>query len=119
MNSSTRVLLVDDETRFCDSLSEILVLSGFLVTSAQSGQEAMEFLTTEVFDLLLLDVELPDMLGYQIMDCLQGENFGAATIMLTGNATVATAVEALKRELMTILKNRWIMICFSRPSARH
>ncbi|MBU0960631.1 MAG: response regulator [Proteobacteria bacterium] len=104
MNVSTRILLVDDEPRFCDSLAEILSLSGYLVTSAQSGEEAVELLTKDVFDLLLLDVELPDMLGYQIMDHLKGENSGAATIMLTGNATVTTAIEALKKGAYDYLK---------------
>jgi two-component system, cell cycle sensor histidine kinase and response regulator CckA len=97
MNDSIRILLVDDEPRFCESLAQILHLSGHLVTSAQSGNEAVELLVKNVFDLLLLDVELPDMLGYQIMDSLKDENFGAATIMLTGHATVETAIEALKK----------------------
>ena len=104
MNVLARILLVDDEPRFCESLAEILGLSGYLVTIAQSGKEAVDLLKKGVFDLLLLDVELPDMLGYRIMDSLQDENFGAATIMLTGNATVETAIEALRKGAYDYLK---------------
>lgn len=104
MNVLARILLVDDESRFCESLSEILNLSGYQVRTAQSGEEANELLTKDVFDLLLLDVELPDMLGYRIMDSLKDENIGAVTIMLTGNATVETAIEALKKGAYDYLK---------------
>lgn len=104
MNDSIRILLVDDEPRFCESLAQILSLSGYRVTIAQSGDEAVELLKRNVFDLLLLDVDLPDMLGYQIMDSLKDENFGAATIMLTGHATVETAIEALKKGAYDYLK---------------
>lgn len=97
MNDSIRVLLVDDEPRFSESLAQILSLSGYLVTIAERGDEAVGLLAKNTFDLLLLDVELPDMLGYQIMDSLKDENFGAVSIMLTGNATVETAIEALRK----------------------
>ena len=104
MNDPTHILLVDDEPRFCESLARILSLSGFLVTIALRGDEAVGLLAKKNFDLLLLDVELPDMLGYQIMDCLNGKNFDAVTIMLTGNATVETAIEALKKGAYEYLK---------------
>lgn len=97
MNDHIRILLVDDEPRFSESLSQILSISGYQVTIAERGDEAVGLLAESVFDLLLLDVELPDMLGYKIMDHLKDENFGAVTIMLTGNATVETAIEALKK----------------------
>ena len=104
MNDSIRILLVDDEPRFSESLAQILTLSGYPVTIAERGDEAVGLLERYTFDLLLLDVELPDMLGYQIMDSLQGENFGAVTIMLTGNATVETAIKALKKGAYDYLK---------------
>ena len=104
MNDSAHILLVDDEPRFCESLSQILSLSGFQVKVALNGAEAVELLGKNTFNLLLLDVELPDMLGYQLMDCLEGKNSEAVTIMLTGNATVETAIEALKRGAYDYLK---------------
>jgi len=104
MNDSTHILLVDDEPRFSESLAQILTLSGYPVTVAERGDEAIGLLAHYTFDLLLLDVELPDMLGYQIMDNLKGENLDAATIMLTGNATVETAITALKKGAYDYLK---------------
>ncbi len=104
MNDSTRILLVDDEPRFSKSLAQILTLSGYSVTIAERGDEAIGLLARYTFDLLLLDVELPDMPGYQIMDSLKDENSDAATIMLTGNATVETAITALKKGAYDYLK---------------
>ncbi len=104
MNDSIRILLVDDEPRFCESLAQLLTLSGYQVIIARRGNEAVELLAKNSFDLLLLDVELPDMFGYQIMDSLKDENFGIPSIMLTGNATVETAIEALKKGAYDYLK---------------
>lgn len=104
MNDSGRILFVDDEPRFCESLSQVLSLSGYDVTVAHTGNEAVALLEQNTFDLLLLDVVLPDMLGYQIMDSLKDEDFGTATIMLTGKGTVETAVEALKKGAYDYLK---------------
>jgi len=118
MNDSARILLVDDEPRFCESLSQILSLSGYNVTISYTGKEAVELLEGNTFDLLLLDVVLPDMPGYQIMDSLKDEDLGTATIMLTGNATVETAIEALKKGAYDYLKNRLIMSSFLIPFVR-
>ena len=104
MNDSAHILLVDDEPRFCESLSQILDLSGYQVSIALNGAQAIELLKENTFNLLLLDVELPDMLGYQLMDYLEGSNSEAVTIMLTGNATIETAIEALKKGAYDYLK---------------
>ncbi len=104
MNGSTRILLVDDEPRFCESLAEILISSGYLVTIAYTGKEAVQLLSENVFDLLLLDVVLPDIPGYLIMDSLKDENFEVPAIMLTGYASMETAIEALRKGAYDYLK---------------
>ncbi len=96
MNDVKRILLVDDEANFCHSLAEVLRCNGYHVSLALEGRQALALLEKEVFDLLLLDVDLPDMPGYRIMEKLTGENRDASTIMLTGFARVETAVEAMK-----------------------
>ena len=104
MNVPIRILLVDDEPRFCESLAEILSSSGYLVTTAQTGKEAVQLLSENVFDLLLLDIVLPDMPGYLIMDNLKDENFGIPAIMLTGYASMETAIESLRKGAYDYLK---------------
>ncbi len=104
MNGPIRILLVDDELLFSDSLAQILRLAGYEVSTAQRGDEAVALLAECCFDLLLLDVELPDMFGYQIMDSLKGKNSDAVSIMLTGNATVKTVKEALRKGAYDYLK---------------
>ncbi|BCL60581.1 histidine kinase [Desulfomarina profundi] len=96
MNDVKRILLVDDEPHFCHSLAEVLRCNGYHVSLALEGRQALALLKKEVFDLLLLDVDLPDMPGYRIMEKLTGENRDVSTIMLTGFARVETAVEAMK-----------------------
>ncbi len=104
MNVPIRILLVDDEPRFCESLAEILSSSGYLVTSAQTGKEAVQLLSENVFDLLLLDIVLPDMPGYQIIDSQKEKNFGIPAIMLTGYASMETAIESLRKGAYDYLK---------------
>lgn len=104
MKESTRILLVDDEQLFCDSLAEILTSSDYSVTIALSGQEAIKLLSNNVFDILLLDVVLPDIPGYQIIESLKGENLGVPAIMLTGYASMESAIEALRQGAYDYLK---------------
>ena len=90
------VLVVDDEQVVCDVLRDELSERGYLCTTVLSGNEAVVKLTTEDFDVVLLDIRLPGMSG---MEMLQGKwlNHGnIATIMITAVNDVDTAVEAMK-----------------------
>ena len=97
MNSFANILLVDDEERFTKSLHTILSHYHYSCTEAFSGSEAVKLLGERSFDLALLDVDLPDMSGYTVLEHIKTSNNGPTVIMLTGLNTVETAVMALKK----------------------
>jgi len=96
MQTSPHILLVDDEQRFAESLQCILMAEGYASTIASDGSVALELLTQKNFDLVLLDVDLPGMNGVQIISHIKKIFPMLPVIMMTGNATVETAVEAMK-----------------------
>ena len=97
MEQSQRILLVDDEIRFGETLKQILSFYGYQVTIATSGQEAISLLDNHAYDLALLDVELADMYGYEVLDSLKDNNRFLIPIMLTGNGTLDTAIQSLRK----------------------
>lgn len=91
-----QILLVDDEERFAKSLQIILKHYDYPCTVALSGSEALKLLKEEDFALALLDVNLPDMSGCDILDFIHRTQTKTTSIMLTGTNTVETAVQAMR-----------------------
>lgn len=104
MDHSQHILLVDDEIRFGETLKQILALSGYRVTIATCGREAVVLLNTHIFDLALLDLELPDMYGYDVLDSIEENNRFLVAIMLTGNGSMEAAIQALRKGVYDYLK---------------
>jgi len=90
------ILLVDDEERFVKSLHIILNHYNYQCTEATSGREAIRLLGEKCFDLALLDVDLPDVSGYEILEYIKKSCIHTTAVMLTGMSTVETAVMAMK-----------------------
>lgn len=91
-----KILLVDDESRFVDSLESILTYYNYNCTKAINGAEAIAKLKQDTFQLALLDVALPDMSGCDIARYLKVHCPATTVLMLTGINTVETAVQAMK-----------------------
>ena len=104
MQTSPHILLVDDEQRFAESLQCILMAEDYPSTIANHGAVALELLTQKTFDLVLLDVDLPGMNGVQLISHIKKMYPTLPVIMMTGNATVETAVEAMKIGAFDYLK---------------
>jgi heterodisulfide reductase subunit A len=91
-----RILIVDDELIVRDSLKEWLEEEGFAVDMAASGSEALDQLTKQSYQMMLLDIKMPGMDGVEVLQRAR-ENFtDINVIMMTAYATVETAVEAMK-----------------------
>ena len=99
-----RILIVDDEPHICDSLKLLLKRQGYDIYTANSGKEAVSLLAAHSFDLLLLDMVIPDMSGYQIMDHVNTCSYDVLTIVITGNASIESAVTALRKGAYDYLK---------------
>ncbi len=96
MQESIRVLVVDDEEPLRRLLKKELARKGFSVEIAADGGAALEILKENIFDILLLDIIMPGIDGISLMKKLQTDPASPAIIVLTGRATVETAVEAMK-----------------------
>lgn len=91
-----RVLVVDDEEPFRRLLRKELSRKGFAVETASEGRTALAILKEKTFDVILLDIVMPAMNGIALMKQLRADPSSPAIIVLTGQATVETAVEAMK-----------------------
>ncbi len=91
-----RVLAVDDEEPFRRLLKRELARKGFYVEAAADGGEALKLLREKTFDVILLDIVMPGMDGVSLMEKMKGDPAAPIIIVLTGKATVETAVAAMK-----------------------
>ncbi|MBC7360041.1 MAG: response regulator [Desulfacinum sp.] len=90
------VLLVDDEVEFVDILAERLEAREFSVVKAYSGDEALEKLGEAKVDVVVLDVVMPGKSGIETLREIKQREPLVEVIMLTGHATVETAIEGMK-----------------------
>jgi len=91
-----KLLMVDDEVKFLESISKRLALKNFDVTTAATGQEAIESAEKGFFDVAVVDFQMPGMDGVQVLNALKERHKYLEIIMLTGHATVDSAVESTK-----------------------
>ncbi len=97
MLTNPKILIVDDEPRMCESLKLLLTEQGYEIATANSGREALELVSRDSFDLALLDMVIPDMDGHQLMDHICTQKPDIYIIIITGHASVESAVIALKK----------------------
>jgi len=91
-----RVLIVDDEEMFVDSLAERLRIRDFDVATSSSGEEALEKVRAYNFDVVVLDVSMPGLSGIDTLREIKRIKPLTEVVMLTGKATVETAIEGMK-----------------------
>jgi DNA-binding NtrC family response regulator len=91
-----RVLVVDDEQDFAKALAERLELRDYDVTACFSGKDAVKKLEKYNFDVVILDVKMPGMDGIEALSEIKRIKPLVEVIMLTGHATVETAIEGMK-----------------------
>lgn len=97
MNGAGSILIVDDEQVVRESLEEWFTNEGYAVKSAASGRDALAAVTSRRFDLALLDIKMPGMDGMELQVRLKEADPDLPVIIMTGYASVETAVQALKR----------------------
>jgi DNA-binding response OmpR family regulator len=100
MTDHVQTLVVDDEDRICFYLKDTLERVGHIVTTATSGEEALEILRDARFDLALLDLRLGGRVdGMQVLEAIRWRWPAMAVIILTAHGTLETAVEAIRQEV--------------------
>lgn len=96
MSLPTKVLVVDDEQRFAFNMVKLLNLNGLLAEAAYSGEEALERLKENTFDVVLLDVRLPGLTGQATLERLRAAGISAKVIAITGHASTEDAEELIR-----------------------
>ena len=91
-----RVLLVDDEEEFVETPAQRLEVREFDVTTALNGADALERLEDKEIDLVILDLQMPGVDGIAVLREIKELKPLIEVIMLTGHATVETAIEGMK-----------------------
>jgi DNA-binding NtrC family response regulator len=91
-----RIMLVDDEEGFLSTTKNVLERKGINVTTAMSGSEALEKLTQEKIDVVILDVKMPGMDGVSALKAIKSQYSSVEVIMLTGHGTVESALDGLR-----------------------
>jgi DNA-binding NtrC family response regulator len=94
--TSGKVLLVDDEKEFTSILSQRLETRGLTVQSAANGKEALEKIQEESFDVIFLDLVMPEMNGLETLQQIKKDRPDMQVILLTGHADLKSGVDAIK-----------------------
>jgi len=96
MSKKIKILIVDDEVKFLDSVARRLEMRDFEVAKASNGSQAVEAARSGKFDLALLDLKMPGMDGKEVLEILKKEHKHLEVIILTGHGSVDSAVECTK-----------------------
>ena len=89
---AARILLVDDDKDRSDSVRKLLKPSGYLVIEAADREDALSLLAHEKFDLILLDITLPDKSGFRVLEFLEKNNIASRVMVITGTVGIANVV---------------------------
>ncbi len=91
-----KILLVDDEERLLSTTKKLFDKMGIEALTANSGREALELLDTRDVDVIFLDIKMPGMDGIETLQRIKKRHPLTEVVILTGHATMETAVEGLK-----------------------
>ena len=91
-----KILITDDEHHVLEATMRRLKNRGYDVAGAESGKEALERIASEPYDLLLLDIKMPDISGLELLRQVKGINPEIMAIIVTGYGSVENAIEAME-----------------------
>ena len=99
-----KILLVDDEKEFVETLAERMRARGMEVATATSAPDALILSDKESFDAIVLDLQMPEMDGLEALKRFKEKNPDIQVILLTGRATVEKGVQAMKLGALDLLE---------------
>jgi DNA-binding NtrC family response regulator len=105
--TSGSVLIVDDEAEIRESLQTLLEMEGYDVETAATGLQGLNRIGQRPFDLVLLDLALPDRNGMDILTDLHAQDPGLSVIMITAYGTVENAVKAMQSGAANFIQKPW------------
>ncbi len=96
MEERKRILVVDDEPSICEGLRQVLTKQGHSVTTASSGHEGLAKALNDRFDIMIVDLKMPDLDGLELIKRVKKDKPQLATIVITGHASKESAIDAVK-----------------------
>ena len=104
MSDSEKVLIIDDEQEFTQALAERMTIRGMTVSTASSAIEGLQSVEEKSFDVVVLDLQMPEMDGLETLKLLKKKRPEIQVILLTGHATVEKGIEAMKLGAMDLIE---------------
>lgn len=99
-----KLLIIDDDPNLRKTLSDILRAKGYETLAAKDGAEGLDLLKKNSFNFVLIDLRLPDISGLEVLDRIKTAYSSTEAIILTGNATLDSAIEATNRGAFSYLQ---------------
>ncbi|TAN39517.1 MAG: response regulator [Nitrospirae bacterium] len=100
----TDILIIDDDPNLRKTLSDILRAKGYQTRAAGDGAEGLSLINQDPADLALIDLRLPDMSGLEVLARIKADHPLTEAIILTGNATLDSAIEATNKGAFSYLQ---------------
>jgi len=104
MDGNENILIVDDDSRMCDTVETLLKNKGYAIQTTNNGKKAIEYLSQNNFDLALLDIVMPEVNGLAVMDYINRKTPETLVIVITGYRSEELAIESLRKGAYDYLK---------------
>lgn len=96
--SSKRILIVDDDPETCDLIVDILSVEDYSIRACVGGEQAVDLLDQEAFDLVLADIQMPHISGVDLLQHIRETSRGTKVILMTAYASIDTAIQAVRHD---------------------
>src|SRR5688500_3849532 len=97
MSMSEKILIIEDEQRLRTNLKILLTDAGYDITTAKNGKEGMQYLRREPFALVITDIVMKEMSGFEVMEQITALGLDTLVIVITGFVSIGSAIEALRK----------------------
>ena len=116
--SKLRLLVVEDEKKLCDMIAKSLHLAGYEVDMCNDGEQALEMIYAELYDLIVLDLNLPGVDGMEILRELRKENEETKVLILSARSQIADKVEGLDSGANDYIPKSHFLFLSTQPAYR-
>ena len=103
MDKQVKILVVDDDNNLRETLADLLEIEGYRVYQAGNGKECIDLVSSEFFNVILMDYNLPDATGLDLIRQIRGFNQETQIVMITAYASLNSIMEAMKESVYDFL----------------
>jgi DNA-binding response OmpR family regulator len=95
MNETQKILIVDDDATIVTLISKVLKSHGYSVNTARTGRDALAKVNSSYYNLVLLDIGLPDIMGTELLEKIRSSNRNIIVIMITGQPRLESSIDSI------------------------